>query len=234
MEDTTDGARPQGFFAAVDWYPWTLASNISLDVGLAFLVLACGGSRDYDTTRWSAHAVRKYTGMRWETAEHSIKVLDRHEIINRIGSDHPSDYPRYRLPLIGTRPIWLANSLVTGENRPLRWLRLTRNVETVTKLLMLYEAQNLEDGGVHRGIMHQPYTRTVIRQCGGYSVVAFSPGGRIAPDEQRHCFNTLEEMGFIYWEPHVVQPADDPKGDILFPLGPDSRGWSVARSRTGC
>ncbi len=229
MENTTDGEQPQGFFA-VDWYPWTLASNISLDVGLAFLVLACSSGHDHRTTKWSAHSVRKYTGMRWEAAEHSIKALERHGVIKQIES---GNYPRYRLPLIGTSPLWLPNSLVTSENLPLRCLRMTRNVETVRMLFILYETQNLEDGGISRDYARHPYTRTVIRQPDRYSVVAFAPGDRIVHDIAGRSFNTLEEMGFTYWEPHVVQPADDPNGDILFSLGPDSYGRSVVEVADG-
>jgi predicted transcriptional regulator len=85
-----------------------------LNMMIAFLVLACGTDGDQIKTPWSAHAIRKYSGMGLPRAQAAIQSLVEIGLIER-APDSSKNRPRYLLTKPSeVDPIFLPNALIMG------------------------------------------------------------------------------------------------------------------------
>lgn len=230
MENTSDAARPQGFFG-VDYDVWTKVCRLGLTEALAYVILACGTDGKNRSTAWSVKAIGTYAGISPREASRAIQVLLQHRLITRTGE---RDHPQYQLlSAAEVNPsfsdltpdyIWLPNSIVTGaarETPPIRRLRETRDIKILELFVWLYVAQNLRDGGgIDREVVVAPYDRLDMGQQGQWNLWAFiNPQKQAGPDTGGaffERFTVLDDLGLIQWVPHLFDAVD---GEVLHPVG---------------
>ncbi len=173
-----------GEFFAIDSRQWAQVCDTGMNEACAYLVLARGTGPDNRTTRWSAEAVHRHSGVAWSRAQAAIDNLVRTGVIRR-GDEHTKQRPFYKLmPYeeskveINEHFLWLPNTIVTStesrEASPLARLRGAGDRWTLRLFVDLYAAQNLrEDGGIHPGIVSDQYERKEVGECGCYTIWAF-------------------------------------------------------------
>ena len=91
---TNDQKGSRGNFFAVDRRCMARACGISLNTGCAYLVLACGTSKDNVTTHWSAEALEKRTGISRRRAKDAVQSVVDHGLAIRI---RDGNHPIYKL-----------------------------------------------------------------------------------------------------------------------------------------
>lgn len=166
-----------GFFA-VGQKQWADACKLGLNHAVVFLVMARGSGRDNSTTRWSAEAAFKHTGLAWRRGNACISALTANSLVSlkkKIGKR-----PLYKLT-IPENPdefIWLPNTLVTGAGQevpPLARLRQAQNLEHLQAFIELYALHDLAgDGGLPRTLIWKPYdVREHICDRGQFKLYGF-------------------------------------------------------------
>ena len=83
----------KGFFA-VDREDFARACDFSINIGVVYLVLACGTGGDNSTTSWSANAVEKYTSISRSRSKRAVESLIREGLINKVKG---GKFPRYKI-----------------------------------------------------------------------------------------------------------------------------------------
>jgi hypothetical protein len=230
-----------GFFA-IGLAEWRQACELGLNPAVAFLVLACGTGRDNQTSKWSATAVYKYSGIRWERGGQAIEQLLNAGLLT-LAEGSTKKFPRYKLKISEDR-IWLPKSIVesVAEEKPaIHRLRETQDAMLLRLFVELYHAQNLAaDGGISRAVYCRKYTKEIVRDFGSIVYLGFekderlwlTPGNPVvAPHleldgaDRFKTFGkrmrTLMEMGFVQEASYLFESESD-DAEILFPLsGPE-------------
>jgi hypothetical protein len=84
-------SKGKGFFA-VDRRAWARVSGLGLNPAVAYLVLACGTGGDNRTTKWSDHAIQKYTGLSRGRTDKAMAILKADGLLRE---DEGASLPRY-------------------------------------------------------------------------------------------------------------------------------------------
>lgn len=192
-----------GFFA-VSSDVWPRACQLGMNPAIALLVLARGTGKDHRTTHWSAEAISTRTSITWRRAADAIKALEGPGLITR---QKAGSRPRYRLDLGGHRNqkdvplIWLPNTLVDGPSggaAPIERVRQTGDLLTLRLLVDLYQHHAiLDDLGVTRGAIYEPYTRHRVGAYAEFEVWGFAPKGHqtVVPNHPiAHPFNITKHV----------------------------------------
>lgn len=239
-----------GNFFAVGKQQWSKVCAQGINPATAFLVLARGSGGDQSTTRWSAEAVARYTGITWKRASDSIATLVKTGLVHRSGEK--GRHPTYKLATpedIGDL-IWLPNGLVTGvgnEIPPVTRLRQSQELDHLRAFVELYALHDLAgDGGLPRSLIQKRYgTREQICDLGQFRVYGFSS------DQTRKCWCTgplarfkdskdkrgeskvwrflsaLESMGLLECVDYLAE-GSDPEAELIHPLGGDEYATEIA------
>lgn len=237
-----------GFFAA-GVPQWAETCKLGLNPAVAYLVTACGTGRDNITTRWSAEAVRKYTGMGWLRAKDALATLDGNaRIVASVTLKGGNPARKLALPDDADRLLWLPNALVTGardETPPVAKLRQSQNLEHLQTFIELYGMQDLAgDGGLPRSLVWKPYdVREKVCERGPFNVYGFrssegmrycnttGPLSRFAKRKDGDgdawaCLTALENMGLLE-SVHYLAESDSPDAELLHPLTGDDDAEAV-------
>lgn len=228
-----------GFFA-VGRDTFIKACDLGMNPACALLVLASGTGRDNSTTKWSAEAVKKYAGVRWQTASDAINAIVSSQLVSKGGT---ATRPTYKLKKDGEL-IWIPRALVEGaigEVSPVARIRQTQDHMTLRLLIELYSSQNLrEDGGISTKVIMEKYDRRKAGQQGAYTIWDFT-GGRswltwceitqphrkvkLTQEEKNDSVNTtvdffrrlstLEGLGLLQWVPYLF---DGEEGEPIHAL----------------
>jgi hypothetical protein len=163
---------------------------MGLNHAVVFLVMARGSGRDNSTTRWSAEAAFKHTGIAWRRGNASIKGLIDNSLVSLAKKIGKRPLYKIALPQDSDDLIWLPNTLVTGaaqEVPPLARLRQGQDVEYLQTFIELYALHDLAgDGGLPRTLIWKPYdVREPICDRGQFKVFGFR-----SSDGKRYC-NTI-------------------------------------------
>ncbi len=102
--DTADGAGPRrrardgrGDFFAVDRRAWAfVCDKLGLNAAVVYLVLARGTGGDNRTSKWSAHAIERRTGISRSRAAQAIAALERDKALFRDPAGTRS-HPKYKI-----------------------------------------------------------------------------------------------------------------------------------------
>lgn len=172
----------KGFFA-VDKTTFAKACDISLNTGVAFLVLARGTGGDNSTTSWSNNAVEKYTQISRARSKKAVENLIEYGLIKRTRA---GTAPRYKLPIAKNKKLleeclWLPCTIVdsaAGEASPIERIRQTQDAMCLRLFVDLYDAQNLvESGGISREVVWYLYESKKIAESGQYTIWGFEASG---------------------------------------------------------
>ncbi|HET8899317.1 MAG TPA: hypothetical protein VFN09_11150 [Rhodanobacteraceae bacterium] len=235
-----------GFFA-IGAPQWAEACKLGLNPAVAYLVAACGTGRDNITTRWSAEAVRKYTGMGRLRAKDALNRIDGNaHIVASVAMKGGN--PARKLTLPDTeRLLWLPNALVTGardEVPPVAKLRQSQNLEHLQTFIELYGMQDLAgDGGLSRSLVRAPFKREQLCEQGPFIVYGFNrdttrtcwnngPLARFAERKEGEqsaawaCLTALENMGLLEKVDYLAE-SDSPDAELLHPLTGDDDAEAV-------
>ncbi len=236
-----------GFFA-VGAPQWAAACKLGLNPAVAFLVLARGTGRDNATTRWSAEAVRCYTGVAWLRAKAAITELDGTSIVARISVKGGRPTRKLAIAADAESLLWLPNGLITGvgnEVPPIAKLRQAQNLEHLQTFIELYGLHDLAgDGGLPRKLIYKPFEREKICEQGPFIVYGFrsdgmrncrsyGPLGRFAGRKEGKeyaswvCLEALENMGLLETVDYLAE-SDSPDAELLHPLTGDADAEAVA------
>lgn len=237
-----------GFFA-IGQKQWTEACKMGLNHAVMFLVMARGSGRDNATTRWSAEAAFKHTGLAWRRGNACITDLTLNSLVllkKKIGKR-----PLYKLtvPENPDEFIWLPNTLVTGARQevpPLARLRQAQNLEHLRAFIELYALHDLAgDGGLPRTLIWKPYdVREHICDRGQFKVYGFR-----SSKSMRYCntngplkvfqgrkegkgtawefIGALEDMGLIESVDYLAE-SDDSESELIHALTGDEHAAATA------
>lgn len=240
----------QGEFFAVGREQWATACELGLGPAVALLVLACGSGRDNSTTRWSADAVHRYTGISWRRAVGYIEELVNAGLIDRTKAGKRPSYKIGKPDL--QQMIWLPNTLVTGAGQevpPIARLRQGQDIEFLQTFVELYDVQDLSgDGGLPRRLLSTPYKkRTHVCDLGQFKVFGFNEG-RVSycttvgesPFARFHarkdaednwmsweCIGALERMGLLERALYLAE-SDDHDAELIHALSGDGHAEAAA------
>lgn len=237
----------RGFFA-VGGRQWEQVCGMGLNHAVCYLVLARGTGRDNSTTRWSAEAVFKYTGMAWRRATTVIAEIDQTDLIKSVTLKGKRPTRKLVVPADMKDTLWLPNTLVTGAGRevaPINRLRQTQNLEYLQTFIELYGLQDLAgDGGLPRSLIRKPYdVREHICDRGQFKVYGFR-----SSNNMRYCYTTgvlakfsgrkskandawsfigaLENMGLLEMADYLAE-SDSPDAELLHALTGDDLALEV-------
>lgn len=234
----------KGDFFAIGKQQWSAVCGMSLNHAVCFLVLARGTGRDNATTRWSAEAVFKHTGMAWRRASHAIKELDGTDLIS--SATMKGKRPTRKLALPKDKDmeqmLWLPNALVTGaasEVPPIARIRQAQNLEHLQAFVELYGAHDLAgDGGLPRSLIRKPYdVREHICDLGQFVVYGFRSsdgmrycytkgalerfhGRKGTPNDAWAFLGALEKMGLLERVDYLAE-GDSPDAELIHALTGD-------------
>ena len=109
----------QGNFFAIDRRKWSDVCDISLNVAVAFLVLARGSGPDNRRTSWSTQAIERHAGMSRGRARDAIASLVDKPVIGRLRSGTRPKYdlggPEPSSPRLTPRQAGVLGLVVGGE-----------------------------------------------------------------------------------------------------------------------
>lgn len=237
----------RGKYFAIDADTWKricdFAENTSINLPVAYLVLAQGSQADQMSTAWSAKAVHNYTGISRERASKAIKQLIES---NFISQEKGGTRPSYKLSDVFTGkkkddpdPIWLPNSIVTGVGKeipPLVKLRQAQDIGALRLFIDLYKAQNLTgDGGISRSVVFRKYERTLIGTREEYAIYRFTAlhleawkmditKHHIKADNWTELwkrFELLTDCGLLEWHPYICESGHR-DSELVHPCGAPS------------
>lgn len=238
----------RGKFFAIGKPQWTAACKLGLNPAVAFLVLACGTGRDNVTTRWSAEAVRKYSGMAWTRANDALNQLAGNpQIISSVSANGKLRLRKLVIPEHVDSLLWLPSALVTGardETPPVARLRQTQNLEHLQTFIELYGAQNLAaDGGLPRCLVQEPFTRTRVCERGPFTVYGFDRADACAYTDREPLVRfdsredgsgsvwdflvSMDDLGLLETVDHLAE-SDSPDAELLHALSGDTYAEAVA------
>lgn len=170
-----------GEFFAIGKEQWNTACKLGLNPAVAFLVLARGTGRDNITTRWSAEAVAKHTGVSWRRAQDAIAELERAKLATNTKEAGQRPTRKLAFPNDVDTVLWLPNALVDGAGgaaSPVARLRQTQNVDYLQAFIELYGLQDLAgDGGLPRSLIRTAFTREHVCDAGQFRVYGFQSKG---------------------------------------------------------
>lgn len=140
----------------------------------AYLVMACGTGGDNTTTAWSAKAISKYCGCRWQSADKAVLRLIELGIVERDLERSGPRSPKYRIlnnSTVQDSPVWLPKTLVEGVTKtppyPLTALREVDDPLLVRLLMDLYCSQNLvESGGIDPAVLRAKFDGEMVGESG--------------------------------------------------------------------
>ncbi len=177
-----------GNFFVVDTEKFAEVTKLGTDPAAAYLVVARGTGRDNSTSRWSAHAIEKYTGLSRGRASAALHTLIASGFVHRV---REGSSPQYDLAFVWPMPdssttapdpangrwAWLPNTLVDGVATfpsPVQRVRQAQDPLLMRLLVEAYEAQHLgEHGGIDPWLVSQRYDRVRLRERGKYVVWGF-------------------------------------------------------------
>jgi hypothetical protein len=255
------GESHTGKFFAIDSRIWAKVTDCGMNEAVAYLVLARGTGPDNRTTRWSAEAVHRYSGVAWSRAQTAIENLVRAGVVRR-GKEHTKERPRYELMSyeknkfeINENFIWLPNTIVTstesGETSPVARIRGAGDKWAMRLFVDLYAAQNLrEDGGIHPSILCEQYERKEVGERSYCTIWAFRRkttqltwAGPMAAHKNRpqekgeghpvwHSVGLLSQMGLLEYIPHLME-SDSPQAEPIHPFGIGRNGEEQIETEIG-
>lgn len=168
----------RGDFFAVDAKTWGEICKLgSINIPIAYLVMARGTGHDNVTTSWSTNAVEQRTKISRPQAKKAVQgLIASKRVILEKGGQHP----RYKLTAAASAEdwIWLPNALIdgaAGETSPIELLRQSQSLHAIQLFVDLYQAQSLANvGGVHWRQLRTKYDRVKVGERGKYVVWGFS------------------------------------------------------------
>lgn len=141
----------KGDFFTIDKSVFMTACGLSLNAGIAYVIMACGSQRNNRTTAWSVQAVSKYADITRMRADRAIKELEDAEFIRKIKAGSNPLYSLAQSPdQTEEDKIYLPKSIVTGvgeEEPPIQRLRQMRDTTYLMVFCLLYYIQDLENYG---------------------------------------------------------------------------------------
>ena len=141
----------KGDFFTIDKSVFMTACGLSLNAGIAYVIMACGSQGNNRTTAWSVQAVSKYADITRMRAERAIKELEGAELTRKIKQGSKPLYSLAQSPdQTEEDKIYLPNSIVTGvgeEEPPIQRLRQMRDTTYLMVFCLLYYIQDLENYG---------------------------------------------------------------------------------------
>lgn len=237
-----------GQFFAIGKEQWDAACGLGLNPAVAFLVLARGTGRDNITTRWSADAVARLTGISWRRADAAIDALESAKLA--INLSQPGKRPTRKLafPDDMEHAIWLPNTLidgVEGKSSPIARLRQTQNADYLHAFVDLYAMQDLAgDGGLPRSLIWQSSTCEHVCDAGQFRICGFSFEGsphcktlgplarfyeKTEPKDGWACWKfltALKNMGLLEIVHYLAESAS-PDAELIHPLTGDEDARAV-------
>lgn len=251
-----------GEFFAIGKPQWTKACSLGLNPAVALLVLARGSGRDNRTTRWSAEAIAKYTGITRRRAAAAIDALEQAKLAETVGEHSTRPRRKLTIPEDAASMLWLPNTLVSGagdEVAPIARLRQSQNLEHLQTFIELYGLQDLAgDGGLPRNLIRKLYQRERICDRGQFVVWGF----RQPENGMRHCYtigplerfkgqkvgdehaswvclSALEHMGLLETVDYLAE-GDSPDAELIHALTGDaeadearSAAWDLSTELPG-
>ena len=211
------------------------ALDLGLYPALAYLVLARGTQGNNSTTSWSANAMRRYLGLRFENAKTAMTALIDEGLIHTIEGSSATR-PRYSLgfnpdTLSGDK-VFLPNPLVDGIEgiiSPLRRVRETQNKDVLELLMHFYQFQHLDtEHGINRDWLSEGSEIEHITNVGNIRIwratesdgpILYSRNELALNWENRmngfsKAFDTLLDLGLI----EMVWYVTDSGGELLYPV----------------
>lgn len=232
-----------GDFFAVGKEQWSAACKLGLNPAVSFLALARGTGADNVTTKWSADAVHKNTGISWRRSDVAINVLEQNKLATRVNERGNRKPPIRKLafPNDLTEALWLPNTLVSGLEgvpSPIARLRQTQNADFLQAFVELYGVHDLAgDGGLPRNLIWRPYTREHICDMGQFKVYGFNAGdesycnfvGPLSRFKDWQFVRTLKNIGLLEEVPYLAE-GDSPDSELLHALSGDEHGDAVGET----
>lgn len=229
-----------GEFFAVGKAQWNAACKLGLNPAVCFLALARGTGADNVTTKWSAEAAHKTTGISWRRADAAIDVLEKNKLATRVNERGNRKPPIRKLtfPSDLTESLWLPNTLVSGLEgvpSPIARLRQTQNVDFLQAFVELYGVQDLAgDGGLPRSLVWRPYSREHVCDVGQFRVYGFSADdssyckytGPLSRFKDWQFLTTLRSMGLLQQVTYLAE-GDSPDSELLHALSGDEHADAV-------
>ena len=170
-----------GDFFAVGQEQWGAACKLGLNPAVAFLVLARGTGRDNISTRWSADAVSRCTGISWRRAQAAIVELEKSGLVSNMTEPGKRPARKLAFPDDLNEALWLPNTLVdgvAGKSSPIARLRQWQRVDYLQAFIELYGLQDLAgDGGLPRKLIWVPFVREHLCDAGPFRVYGYSQKG---------------------------------------------------------
>ncbi len=169
--------RGRGDFFSIDAKTWdAICRKGSVNIPIAYLILARGTGGDNITTSWSVNAIEQYTGISRLYAKNAVRRLIDGKFI---AVEKGGSRPRYKLTAAKESAdwIWLPNAIVDGardEHPPAELLRQSASLPAIQLFVELYHAQSLAfDCGVSFRQLRLAYERHQVGQRGQYVVWGF-------------------------------------------------------------
>lgn len=238
----------KGEFFAIGRKQWGQACSLGIGPAAVFLVMARGTGRDNSTTRWSAEACHRYTGVSWRRATEFITALLGAKLLSKTKD---GKRPTYKLATPSSKEelIWLPNTLVTGardEVPPVARLRQGQDVEFLQAFVELYGSHELDgDGGLPRSLVYGAFEPGEhICDFGQYRVKGFSRknstcfcigplkpflGKKDAGGESRvwQFVYALKRMGLLETVDYLAE-SESPDAELVCALSGDEHAIAVA------
>lgn len=205
------------------------ALDISLNMGIAYAVMAAGTGRNHVTTAWSADAVARYSGMNWRRAKAAIEKLRSVRLITKVEGSKAR--PRYQLRK-PRKQLWIPTTFIVGaedETPPIARVRQMQDAETAFLALALYGEQNLiEHGGISSDVIWQKYERDHLMSWAECELYGFTrldsmtcrPGrGPIPSKDPWDHLRPLFDVGIIESVPYLSEGDD---GELMHALAGDA------------
>lgn len=236
-----------GNFFSVGTHEWASACQLGLNPAVAFLVLARGTGRDNVTTRWSADAISRYTGMTWRRAVRALSALEHVGLAINVAEQGRRPIRKLAAPQDLDGALWLPNTLVTGagsESPPITRLRQAQNVEHLQAFIELYGLHDLAgDGGLPRSLVRTPFNSKPLYEIGQFMLHGFEsidtrlceeigPLARFANRREGNkpaswtFLRTLEHMGLLETVDYLAE-GDSVDAELLHPLSGDDEANKV-------
>lgn len=235
-------------FFAIGKPQWTQVCSMGLNHAVCYLVLARGTGRDNSTTRWSAEAVFKHTGMAWRRATTAIAEMDKTSLVKSSTLKGKRPTRKLVVPADMKDMLWLPNELVTGaakEVPPVNRLRQMQNVEYLQTFIELYGVHDLAgDGGLPRSLMWKPYdvrehicdqgqfmvygfgSTKDIRYCNTHSVLVRFHARKDKSSDAWSFISAMERMGLLETVDYLVE-SDSPDSELIHALTGDDLAVEV-------
>lgn len=170
-----------GDFFAIGREQWNAACKLGLNPAVAFLVLARGTGRDNISTRWSADAVARFTGISWRRAQAAVVELEKAGLVSNLTEAGKRPARKLAFTEDLNLALWLPNTLVdgvAGKSSPIARLRQSQRVDHLQAFVELYGLQDLAgDGGLPRKLIWTPFVSEHVCDAGQFRVYGYSLKG---------------------------------------------------------